>query len=307
MAYKEEQCNNVETIMTDIDITQQIEEALKKKGNPINGKDSEDDSLHYLSITQWKRSIGLLSGEFDATKTNATTSKSRQRWYKTGLNYWEDEDTCPATVNGMLGGFASISKRDLEGSAQFITYIKSNIRSALKLTSDDNAGGPTCACECGAGIGRVSKGLLLPLGISQCDLVEPSPRLISSAPDYLGECASKCRFFCTGLQDFQPKADSYDIIWMQWMIGYLTDDDLVEFLKRCVTALRKGGIVVVKDNTCEKEAFVVDRADASTTRSLPYIIAIAELAGLRVVYQRYQEGFPTDIFPVPMIALAPDL
>ena len=89
------------------------------------------------------------------------------------------------------------------------------------------------------------------------------------------------------------------------MIGYLTDDDLVQFLKRCVTALRKGGVVVIKDNTCEKEAFVVDRQDASTTRSLPYIIAIAELAGLNVVYQQYQEGFPADIFPVPMVALAP--
>ena len=41
------------------------------------------------------------------------------------------------------------------------------------------------------GIGRVTKGLLLPLGVSQCDLVEPSPRLISSAPDYLGDQSAK--------------------------------------------------------------------------------------------------------------------
>lgn len=290
------------------DITQQIEDAIIKKGNPICGKDSVDDELVYPSITEWKRSIGMLLVHEDGNSTeNTTTSNnSRQQWYKTGLDYWENEGTCPATVNGMLGGFASISKCDLEGSAQFISYIKSNKRPELKLSNDDENGGvPTCACECGAGIGRVSKGLLLPLGISQCDLVEPSPRLISSAPDYLGDFASKCRFFCTGLQDFQPKANSYDLIWMQWMIGYLTDDDLVHFLQRCMTALRKGGIVVIKDNTCEKEAFVVDRDDASTTRSLPYIIAIAELAGLHVVHQQYQEGFPADIFPVPMIALAP--
>lgn len=290
------------------DITQQIEDALKNNGDPINGKDSDDDSLHYPSITEWKRSIGMLVHAEDQNTTTSTIStKSRQQWYKTGLGYWENEDTCPATVNGMLGGFASISKRDLEGSAQFIRYCKSKIRPELKLFSDENADVPTCACECGAGIGRVSKGLLLPLGVSQCDLVEPSPRLIGHAPDYLGAFASKCRFFCTGLQDFQPKVDSYDIIWMQWMVGYLTDDDLVQFLKKCVTALRFGGIVVIKDNTCEKEAFVVDRDDASTTRSLPYIIAIAELAGLTVVYQQYQEGFPEDIFPVPMVALAPIL
>lgn len=291
------------------DITQQIEVALKKKGSPINGMDSEDYDLVHPSITAWKSSIGMLSGHEDvknSTTNTATVTRSRQQWYKTGLDYWENEATCPATVNGMLGGFASISERDLEGSAQFITFIKSNLRPALKLTSNENGGVPTRACECGAGIGRVSKGLLIPIGISTCDLVEPSPRLISSAPDYLGAFASTCRYFCTGLQDFQPEADSYDIIWMQWMIGYLTDDDLVQFLKRCVTALRKGGMVVIKDNTCVNTAFVVDRADASTTRSLPYIVQIAELAGFQVVHQQYQEGFPKDLFPVPMVALAAD-
>jgi protein N-terminal methyltransferase len=151
----------------------------------------------------------------------------------------------------------------------------------------------------------VSKGLLLPLGLTQCDLVEPSPRLISAATEYLGDEAAKFRYFCKGLQDFTPIEQSYDIIWIQWMIGYLTDDDLVAFLKRCAVGLRRGGVVVIKDNTCEQEAFIVDRDDASSTRSLPYILAIAELAGFRVVYQRFQQDFPTFIFPVPIIALEP--
>lgn len=89
------------------------------------------------------------------------------------------------------------------------------------------------------------------------------------------------------------------------MIGYLTDDDLVDFLKRCAVGLRKGGVIVIKDNTCETEAFIVDRDDASSTRSFPYILAVAELAGLRVVYQRFQGNFPDNIFPVPIIALEP--
>jgi protein N-terminal methyltransferase len=98
---------------------------------------------------------------------------------------------------------------------------------------------------------------------------------------------------------------AYDIIWIQWVIGYLTDDDLVDFLKRCALSLRRGGVVIVKDNTCEQEAFIVDRDDGSSTRSLPYILAIAELAGYRVVYLRFQEDFPSSIFPVPIIALEP--
>ena len=67
----------------------------------------------------------------------------------------------------------------------------------------------------------------------------------------------------------------------------------------------KGGVIVIKDNTCDKETFVFERDDSSVTRSLDYILAVAELAGLRVVYQRFQENFPDNIFPVPMIALAP--
>lgn len=64
-------------------------------------------------------------------------------------------------------------------------------------------------------------------------------------------------------------------------------------------------MIVIKDNTCDQEAFVVDRDDASSTRSLPYILAVVELAGLRVIDHRFQEQFPDSMFPVPMIALVP--
>lgn len=155
------------------------------------------------------------------------------------------------------------------------------------------------------GIGRVSKGLLFPLGFTICDLVEPSQRLLSHAPDYIGqEYASRCRYFCTGLQDFTPQPDKYNIIFIQWVVGYLTDEDLVAFLKRCAVGLRKGGVIVIKDNTCQNVAFVADRDDASVTRSLPYILAIVQLSGLKVVMEKYQEDFPKNIFPVPMLALA---
>ena len=150
----------------------------------------------------------------------------------------------------------------------------------------------------------MSKGLLFPLGFTLCDLVEPSQRLLSHAPDYIGqEYASKCRYFCTGLQDFTPQPNKYNIIFIQWVIGYLTDDDLVVFLKRCALGLRKGGVIVIKDNTCTDVAFVPDRDDASVTRSLPYILAIVHIAGLEVILEEYQDDFPDNIFPVPMLAL----
>ena len=37
---------------------------------------------------------------------------------------------------------------------------------------------------------------------------------------------------CSGLQDFTPSDGAYDVIWCQWVLGHLTDEDLVAFFKR---------------------------------------------------------------------------
>jgi protein N-terminal methyltransferase len=64
-------------------------------------------------------------------------------------------------------------------------------------------------------------------------------------------------------------------------------------------------VVCLKENTCQDTDFVLDKNDASVTRSVPYLLHLAERAGLRVVLQRHQNNFPEEIFPVPMIALEP--
>eukprot|EP00804_Cyclotella_cryptica_P027435 CCRYP_008854-RA/>CCRYP_008854-RA protein AED:0.36 eAED:0.36 QI:134/1/1/1/1/1/2/354/305 len=300
----------------EIDTTQQIQAILLNAGNAINGHDSDDSDMTYPSIAAWKSSVlydatdddADISTE-DATDTSTSTHAAqtlRRQWYKTGYDYYEDETKCPATVNGVLGGFAWLSQRDLKGSKQFLQHLQ-GIRPEFKVDKHQNGGVDTYALECGAGIGRVSKGLLFPLGFTICDLVEPSQRLLSHAPEYIGsDYAARCRYFCTGLQDFVPQPDKYNIIFIQWVIGYLTDEDLVAFLKRCAVGLRPGGVIIIKDNTCTDVAFIADRGDASVTRSLPYILAIVKLAGLRLVYEQYQDDFPSTIFPVPMLAFERD-
>ena len=263
-----------------------LDSFLRSSGQPVDGKDADDDDLTYPTISDW-----------------TGRHPDRAGWYRCGHRHYEEG--VDATVDGMLGGFARITGTDLDGSARFIRDVKRRIRPELRLTAEENGGRPTVACECGAGIGRVTKGLLLPvLGMTRCDLVETSGKLLSEAPSYLGEdVASRCRFLRSGLQDFEPAADSYDLVWVQWVIGYLRDADLVKFLRRCGDALREGGVLVIKDNVCDDVAFVADRDDASKTRSLPYIRAIADLAGLSVVHEEVQGDFPSEIFPVPMIAL----
>jgi len=212
-------------------------------------------------------------------------------WYKRAKDYYEDN--CAATIEGVLGGIGWISDTDLNGSREFLKGIP------LPKTE-----GPSVACECGAGIGRVTKGLLLDF-CDRSDLVESSERLLFASPEYIGNDAYKCRFFAKELQDWEPPEKKYSIVWIQWVLCYLTDDDIVKFLQRCSESLVDGGIIVMKENTCADPAFVVDVDDASATRSIPYWLDLIFKAGLKVTKHQMQDDFPDDIYPVPMFALQP--
>ena len=73
--------------------------------------------------------------------------------------------------------------------------------------------------DCGAGIGRITKRLLLPL-FRVVDLVDVTEDFLAKAKTYLGEEGKRVRnYFCCGLQDFSPEPGSYDVIWIQWVIG----------------------------------------------------------------------------------------
>lgn len=74
--------------------------------------------------------------------------------------------------------------------------------------------------DCGAGIGRVSKNLLLK-NFDNVEMVEVTKNFISEATNYLGEDLAKqvLKFHCCGLQDFFPEANKYDCIWIQWVLG----------------------------------------------------------------------------------------
>jgi protein N-terminal methyltransferase len=234
------------------------------------------------------------------TDGNEFTSIEKM-WASQDLSTWYDrakdwyEDSCLPTVDGVLGGIGYISDIDLEGSRNFLKKLK------LPQVNNNSL---SLACECGAGIGRVTKGLLLDF-FDRCDLVESSSRLLSAAPDYIGgTLSSKCRFYCSELQNWEPgREKKYSIIWIQWVLIYLTDYDIVQFLRRCSDSLIEGGWIILKENTCSEEAFVVDVDDASITRSLEYWLDLILTTGLVVQDIVWQDDFPDEIYPVPIIAL----
>lgn len=107
-----------------------------------------------------------------------------------------------------------------------------------------------------------------------------------------------------------PTESTFDVIWCQWCLGHLSDEELVAFFKRAQTALRsqKDGLIVVKENLCsdgpnKSPRTVFDEQDSSLTRSDAAWLKRFEEAGLKLVHQQIQEGFPEGLYEVKMYAL----
>jgi len=176
----------------------------------------------------------------------------------------------------------------------------------------------TRALDVGAGIGRVACDTLLPL-FDDVVLLEPVPALIHAAvaaakdnapppaPRWKGlaEQRTSATFLQGTLQDFDPlrphttathlarvgfapdppdadAATGFDVVWCQWCLMYLSDVDLVAFLRRARAALRspENGLVVVKENVCRdgeggERRVRYDEEDSSVTRCVraPYMRA----------------------------------
>ncbi|RKP22271.1 alpha-N-methyltransferase NTM1, partial [Syncephalis pseudoplumigaleata] len=164
-------------------------------------------------------------------------------WYSDARQYWKD---VPSTVEGMLGGLGRLTDLDVRDSTWFLDEFQ-YMRACYSTTY---------GLDCGAGIGRVTKQLLLNF-FDRVDLVECTGKFLEQARDDVlkqeVETGRVDRLFHTGLEAFSPEAQRYDLVWCQWVLNYLTDDDLVLFLKRCVAGLKPNGIIGVKENCAVSE------------------------------------------------------
>ena len=118
-------------------------------------------------------------------------------WYQKGADYWL---TQAASVDGVLGGFGHVSPVDIIGSKSFLRAIP-NVKFGASI-------------DCGAGIGRISKGLLAPL-FARVDLVEQNPVYVAKAKEYCAGLPSMKSYWVQGLQEFQFEPQAYDCIWIQ--------------------------------------------------------------------------------------------
>ncbi|EDV28690.1 N-terminal Xaa-Pro-Lys N-methyltransferase 1-B [Trichoplax sp. H2] len=219
-----------------------------------------------------------------------------QTWYGGGKNFWQKKSS---TVHGMIGGYSRIAKTDLSTSRRFILKT-------IKTCSKETQFGR--ALDCGAGIGRVTKGVLLPL-FDVVDLVDQNEEFLHTAKARLSPVVTdKHRLgetYACGLQDFNPESAKYDVIWCQWVLSHLTDDDLSSFLLRCKGALRRNGIIFAKENVSRNDKPEIDNDDCSVARAEQSYEELFRKSGFLILKQQYQGNFPRKLLPVKLYALVP--
>jgi len=219
----------------------------------------------------------------------------RSSWYSDAVDYWAGVD---ATIDGVLGGFGHLTDIELRDSHAF---VKKTLGAAL-LEGAPRPG--TLACDCGAGIGRVSKGLLLAY-CEKVDIVENCKKYTDAAQKFVGEEHIN-KTYVLGMQEFKPAPCTYDIVWVQWAIGHLADADFIAFFARAVAALKPGGYLGLKENNCKEEQITeVDEEDSSVTRSDSEFRRLFKLCHLEVTHFADQADFPPDMFGVRMYCLKP--
>ncbi|KAJ4150424.1 hypothetical protein LMH87_011176 [Akanthomyces muscarius] len=217
-----------------------------------------------------------------------------------GLRYWQN---ATADVDGMLGGvpslFSPISRVDLQGSRTFLAR--------LGIGTSQGRQKVTNCVEGGAGIGRVTQGLLANVA-ANIDIVEPVGKFTAQLRGKPGVR----RIFNVGLEEWAPAADApaYDLVWTQWCLGHLTDAQLVQYLRRCKEALvPETGVIVIKENLSTSGEDVFDPVDSCVTRQEETWKRLFEEAGLRIVRHEPQRGLPETgahrLLPVMMYALKP--
>lgn len=225
------------------------------------------------------------------TPLTAANAPAPSAWYARSRDYWERQ---APTVDGMLGGLGHLSPADVTDSHRFLDALGDRI---------DTSG---VALDVGAGIGRVSSAVLAPR-FAAVDIVEPIAAYAAVARRTVPGGKLRTAYVC-GMENLRiPPAVRYAVVWVQWCAIYLTDADLVAFLRRAAAALLPGGVLVVKDNIAggAESPFALDTSDNSVMRSDGYMRELYERAELDIVATATQQSFDVGLFRVEMYALVP--
>jgi SAM-dependent methyltransferase len=158
-------------------------------------------------------------------------SKEKKNWYKKREEHWASVEPNLASVLGD----EKIQLPDVKCSCELLN--------GLILSKQLN---PISCLDCAAGIGRVTEYVLSNF-FKEIDLFEKDKAFLEKCKKkFIGNDKIK-NIYESSLENFQFKR-KYDLIWIQWCLENLEDDDLRPFLKKCFENLNDNGIIIIKEN-----------------------------------------------------------
>ena len=157
--------------------------------------------------------------------------KKEEDWYKKREEHWSSVEPNLASVLGD----EKIQLPDVKCSCELLN--------GLILSKQLN---PISCLDCAAGIGRVTEYVLSNF-FNEIDLFEKDKVFIEKCKKkFIGNDKIK-NIYNSSLEKFEFNK-KYDLIWIQWCLENLEDDDIKPFLKKCYDNLNDDGIIIVKEN-----------------------------------------------------------
>lgn len=215
----------------------------------------------------------------------------RADFYRANERWWEEGGYGGATDDETMIGDTG-SAADLEHSARFLEGV---LRQRPQLRA-------LRAMDGGAGVGRVTKSVLLKC-FESVELVEASPTLSRQARRYLGnKRAQRCTFVNQRLEQLPARPRAFGLVWLQWVLQYLIDEDVAALLTACAGSLVRGGVLVVKENRpawrTKENRFELDTPSGPNerfdiTRPDEHHRWLFAAAGLRELYSEHHDETTT--------------
>ena len=158
-------------------------------------------------------------------------NKEEKNWYKKREEYWASVEP---NLTSVLGN-ENIQLPDVKCSCELLN--------GLILSKQLN---PKCCLDCAAGIGRVTEYVLSNF-FNEIDLFEKDKVFLEKCKKKFAGNDKIKNIYESSLEKFKFEK-KYDLIWIQWCLENLEDEDLLPFLKKCYENIKDDGIIIVKEN-----------------------------------------------------------
>ncbi len=226
------------------------------------------------------------------SQTQTNWENNKEIWYKKTKEHWENSES---SVNGVLGGNDRTHHIDIKASCELLESLFKK-----GFLSTDNTSKTKSVLDCGAGIGRVTSHVLVNY-FDECDLVEQDEKFANYCRQNLKNEKNVRNVYQCSLQDFKPEIE-YNMIWAQWCLENLDDDDLEVFMVKCSKNLAPSGLVVVKENIVDRGTKFISH-DYSRTRSDIIFKSIFEKSGFKIIRHFHHPNWPNNMMKVSIFVL----